>query len=114
MSLGSVSGGAVRLAQAGEHLAVAEGIETALSIMDATGILTWAGISAGGIKALILPSLPMASEVVIAADNDPPGIKAANEAAERWTAEGRRVRIAVPPAGTDFNDLALDTEEMAA
>jgi putative DNA primase/helicase len=74
--------------------------------MDATGIPTWAGISAGGIKALILPSLPLASEVVIAADNDPPGIQAADEAAERWTVEGRLVRIALPPAGMDFNDLA--------
>lgn len=106
MALGPIGGGAVRLAPAGGQLAVAEGIETALSIMDATGIPTWAGISAGGIKALILPSLPLASEVVIAADNDPPGIQAADEAAERWTVEGRLVRIALPPAGMDFNDLA--------
>jgi len=113
MALGPISGGAVRLAPAGGQLAVAEGMETALSIMDATGIPIWAAISAGGIKALILPPLPMASEVVICADNDPPGIKAANEAAERWTAEGRGVRIALPPAGMDFNDLTIQIEVAA-
>ena len=95
-------------------LALVEGIETGLSIMDATGISTWAGISACGIKALLLPPPPLASEVVICADNDDPGVRAAHEAAERWTAEGRTVRIALPPAGMDFNDLALDAEEKAA
>ncbi|MCH7937840.1 MAG: toprim domain-containing protein [Proteobacteria bacterium] len=113
MALGPIGGGAVRLAPAGEMLAVAEGIETALSVMDATGIPAWAAISAGGIKALILPLLPMAADVVICADNDGAGVDAANEAAERWTAEGRRVRIALPPTGKDFNDLATLTE-MAA
>ena len=112
-ALGPIGGGAVRLAPAGEHLAVGEGLETSLAVLEATGIPTWAAISAGGIKALILPPLPMASEVVICADNDPPGISAANEAAERWITEGRRVRIALPPVGTDFNDLATLIEVAA-
>lgn len=44
-------------------------------------------------------------EAVIAADGDPPGIEAAEAAAERWTAEGRTVRIARPPDGHDFADV---------
>ena len=103
--LGTVGGGAVRLAPAGEHLAIAEGIETALSVMQATGVPTWAALSAGGIKNLILPPLPLASVVTITADHDAVGIRAGHEAAERWTLEGRRVRIALPPEGRDFNDL---------
>ena len=44
--------------------------------------------------------------VVIAADPDLPGHRAAVDAARRWRGEGRTVRIATPDAaGTDFNDL---------
>ncbi len=105
MSLGAVGGGAVRLAPASEHLAVGEGIESSLSVMQVTGVPTWAALSAGGIKLLILPPLPLASVITITADNDPTGLAAAHDAAERWTREGRRVRIALPPEGRDFNDL---------
>ena len=54
----------------------------------------------------MLPALPLAKSVLIAADHDPVGLAAASRAADRWTSEGRSVRIARPPKlGTDFNDL---------
>ena len=107
-SLGPVVGGAVRLAQAraGQWLLVAEGLETTLSVMHACALPGWAALSAGGIKSLVLP--PSANMVVICADNDANGVgqRAANAAAERFLAEGRRVRVALPPtSGLDFNDL---------
>jgi putative DNA primase/helicase len=107
-SLGPVAGGAVRLVQAraGQWLLVAEGLETTLSVMHACALPGWAALSAGGIKSLVLP--PSANMVVICADNDANGVgqRAANAAAERFLAEGRRVRIALPPtSGLDFNDL---------
>lgn len=108
MTLGIVGGFALHLAKAGERLAITEGVETGLSVMQAAGIPTWAALSAGGITQLILPPLPLAREVIICADHDGNGIgqRAANVAAARWLAEGRRVRIAMPPcAGQDFNDL---------
>ena len=38
--------------------------------------------------------------------------QAAQKAAPRWLAEGRRVRIAIPPEpGSDFNDLLLMARE---
>jgi hypothetical protein len=74
--------------------------------MQATGIPTWAALSAVGIRNLTLP--PSITEVVIAADPDPVGIMAARAAARRWLAEGRRVSIARPPLGLDFNDLARE------
>ena len=86
------------------EIAVSEGIETGLSFMQATGIPTWATLSAGGIKKLLLP--PDAREVLIAADADEVGLKAAEAAAARWHAEGREVRMVKPPEGVDFNDLA--------
>lgn len=106
-SLGPIGHGAVRLAAAGEQIAVSEGIETGLAILMATGIPTWSALSEGGIKRLDLPPLPLASEVWIGADNDPVGIGAAKAAAERWVQEGRRVRIALPPEGDDFADLLV-------
>jgi len=108
MTLGPVAGYAVHLAPAGETLALAEGIETALSVMLSTGIPAWSTISAGGIRQLILPPLPLAREVIICADNDANrcGQYAARAAASRWRDEGRCVRVALPPkTGTDFNDM---------
>ena len=103
MMLGPCAGGAVRLAQAGEELVLAEGIETSLSILQATGKPTWACLSTSGLKSVILP--PEVKTVIIAADGDKPGEKAAQEAARRFYTEGRTVKIARPPAGMDFNDL---------
>ena len=104
MSHGPVGGAAVRLAPAGSVLAIAEGIETALSYMQATSTPTWAALSARGMRALVLPENVL--EVVIAADADPVGIMAAQAAARRWISEGRLVSIVRPPLGRDFNDLA--------
>lgn len=107
MTLGPIGGCAVHLAPAGPHMIVAEGIESTLSAMVGAGLPAWAALSAGGIRKLILPPLPSASIVTIAADLDPVGISAARDAAQRWSAEGRTVRIATPPAPyTDWNDAA--------
>jgi hypothetical protein len=104
-TLAPIQGAAIRLAPVGPHgdLAIAEGIETALSFALLTGAPTWSAISAGGIEQLLLPQ--EVRFVGIAADPDPVGLEAAHKAARRWVAEGRRVRIAQPPAGMDFNDL---------
>jgi putative DNA primase/helicase len=104
MTLGPCKGAAVPLAPTGSLLAVAEGVETALSFMRATMVPTWAALSAGGMRSLVLPENVL--EVVIAADPDPVGIMAAHAAARRWICEGRRVSIVRPPLGRDFNDLA--------
>ena len=51
---------------------------------------------------------PEVHRVVIAADNDANGAgqRAALGAYERWSHEGRVVRIKLPPnAGDDFNDV---------
>lgn len=103
-TVGPASGGAVRLGPLADTIAITEGIESGLSYQEATGTPTWAALSAGGIRRLLLPE--QVSHVVIAADPDPVGIMAARAAAAKWLAEGRRVSIARPPIGLDFNDLA--------
>ncbi len=105
MTLGPVGGLSCHLADAGEELAVSEGLETGLSVMQATGIPTWAALSAGGIRNLIFPPLPLASSVTICADNDPVGLRSAQDAALLWREQGRKVRVALPPEGKDFNDV---------
>jgi putative DNA primase/helicase len=105
---GRVGGGAVRLGTIcpDDWLVIAEGIETTLSVMQATGLPGWVALGAGGIARLVLP--PEARRVLIAADNDANGVGAvaAHDAAQRWLGEGRRVKIVVPPeVGCDFNDV---------
>jgi phage/plasmid primase-like uncharacterized protein len=113
--LGRAMGGAVRLTPASAVLAVAEGIENGLTVLQVTGIATWAALSAGGIEALVLT--PMVKTVIICADRDHHGRgeRAARIAAQRWIVEGRRVRIAMPPViGTDFNDMLMLKKRHAA
>lgn len=111
MTLGPIAGGAVRLAEAGPEMGVAEGIETALSATMLFGLPVWAGMNAGGLRDVVLPPLPLGRRVVIFADNDRHGCgqAAAYDAADRLVAEGRKVKVIVPPEpGTDFNDILME------
>jgi hypothetical protein len=110
--LGPIRGGAVRLAKCGHRLGLAEGIEDALSVLQIDPSLPcWAVLGATNLASVELPPLPLASEVVLIADNDGPGMKAAHDAARRFRSEGRSVRIATPPAPfKDFNE-ALQAEQ---
>jgi len=105
MMLGPCRGGAVRLTDACEVLMVGEGIETCLAAMQATGHPAWAALSTSGLRALDLPSA--VRDVIVLADGDFPGEVAARACALRWKGQRRRVRIARPPRGMDFNDVLL-------
>jgi DNA primase len=108
MSLGRVRGGAIRLAPAGSKLAVAEGIENALSATAVKGIPAWSAVAKGGFKALRLPA--EVREVLIVADHDHNGGGeiAARAGGERWAAEGRDVDLwRSRQVGQDANDLLL-------
>ncbi len=105
MMLGPCRGGAVRLAEPGDVLMVGEGIETCLAAMQATGHPAWAALSTSGLRTLDLPD--DVRDVIVLADGDDAGEAAARDCAWRWKREGRRVRIARPPQGMDFNDMLL-------
>jgi putative DNA primase/helicase len=105
MMLGPCSGGAVRLAEPEDVLMIGEGIETTLAAMQVAGIPAWSALSTSGMRNLNLPNT--VREVIVLADGDDPGDSAARACAERWAREGRRVRIARPPRGFDFNDLLV-------
>ena len=105
MMLGPCGGGAVRLAEPEDRLLVGEGIETCLAAMQAAGCPAWAALSTSGLRRLDLPE--RIRSIVVLADGDEPGEAAAADCARRWKREGRRVRIARPPQGQDFNDLLM-------
>lgn len=123
-TLGSYAGGTIRLwrgatatplAQAapGASVALAEGIETALSVALACPELrVLCAVSLGNLARVALPA--NVATVILAADNDgdnPSAAKALARAVERFTAEGREVRIARPPEGMkDFNDVLTAPE----
>lgn len=105
MMLGPCQSGVVRLSAESDVLMVGEGIETCLAAMLATRHPAWAALSNTGLRALHLPQ--NVRDVIVLADGDEAGETAAQDCAQRWTHERRRVRIAYPPKGLDFNDLLL-------
>jgi hypothetical protein len=107
--LGPCRGAAVCLSEGAGPLVVAEGIETALSLLDGLNEIrprVWAALSAGGIAGLELPAQP--GELVIAPDSDDVGQsrRASERLAERATAAGWLVRLMPAPEGLDWNDFA--------
>lgn len=82
-------------------LAIAEGIETALSLAHAYRP-AWACVDAGNLSAF--PVLPGVESLLIACDRDPAGEKAAATCASRWVDEGREVLI-TRQSCNDLNDL---------
>ena len=107
LTLGQLRHGGVWLSpfeSIGEQLAVAEGIETALSVMQLTRLPTVAALSAAGMQSLRWPA--QVRRLSIAADNDEAGLKAATRLLERALRAGLQAQLKIPAKGkNDFNDL---------
>jgi putative DNA primase/helicase len=111
-SLGACKGGGVLLGEIGEEALVAEGIETALSAAAMFKLPAIATLGTAFTAGLSIPE--RVRRVLIAADNDEPGLRAAHKLAARLRKEGRKVRIETPPvAYKDFNDVATGKERGA-
>lgn len=118
----SISGGAIPLfpLEPGKPLALAEGIETALAVREITGFSAWACVNASMLAKVEVP--PSVDTVYIAADKDRSGAgqRAAATLAERLHADGKRIKIAVPPIeipddakSVDWLDCLLALQEVA-
>lgn len=108
MMAAQTSGCAVRFAPPAPTLCIAEGIETALSVMMAIpDAAVWAVLSIGNMARLVLP--PLVRELRIYADNDNKdpvaGGKSVAAAVDKHRSDGRAVTVILPPPGMDFNDL---------
>ena len=107
LALGQLRQGGVWLSSfqnIGEQLAVAEGIETALSVMQLTRLPTVAALSAAGMQSLRWPA--QVRRLSIAADTDEAGLKAATRLLERALRAGLQAQLKIPAKGkNDFNDL---------
>jgi putative DNA primase/helicase len=104
LTTGNLGGGAVRLGAIARSMGLAEGVETALSAMQMTGMTVWAALGASRLHNVELPA--EVEEVHIFVDNDDPGRLAAKRAAEAHIAIGRRVYLRSPPDQCgDWNDF---------
>jgi hypothetical protein len=84
-------------------LGIAEGIETALAVVQMFGWRpVWAATSAGMLARF--PVLPGVESLTVFADPDGAGLAAAETCAAHWAEAGREAFISTPPAG-DFNDM---------
>ena len=110
---GASIGSAIRLLDPiNGQLAIAEGIESALSFHILSELPAWATLSALGMKSIQLPD--SVTEVIIAVDLDAShtGQKAALNLSARLMEEGRRVKRIFPESiGDDFNDILLEMKK---
>jgi putative DNA primase/helicase len=100
---GALGNGAVRLAAAGDVLGLAEGVESALSAMQLSGVPTWACLGAGRMHRVAVPE--DVCELHLFLDNDGPG-RDAGERTANVHRHHRRVVLRRPPDHlNDWNDL---------
>lgn len=114
-SLGLVRGGAIHLGPSlPTGLAICEGVEDALSLMEMGAASAWAAAGSGMLAGVQLPDT--VRSIVIGADADMAGQHAAAKAAEAFSRGGRKVTIITPDDGSkDWNaSLCASAGEMAA
>lgn len=112
------AGGVIRLSDDDEvttGVGVAEGLETALSVLASGWSPIWCVIDAGNLGSF--PTLDGIEALTIFADHDHidpktgrrPGVHAAETCAARWSDAGKEARVILPPAeGMDANDWACE------
>lgn len=102
LSLGGVSGGAIRLAPAAAQLTVAEGLEDGLTLQQEMGCAVWVAAGSTMLPKMLFPA--GVNAVAIGGDGDEPGMAAARKAAGAYAERGIRSRCFYPGDGyKDFN-----------
>jgi putative DNA primase/helicase len=112
LTIGRLFDGAVRLGPAGANLGLAEGVETGLSAMQLSGVTVWCSLGSERLDLVAIPA--EVRELLVFADNDEPGRRAADKTAERWARRAITVKLRFPPEGFgDWNDY-LQARAVAA
>lgn len=107
-------GGAIRLVDPGPVLAVAEGLETALAVMEGTGLPVWCAVNAYLLEHFEAP--PEVRRVIVFADKDRPtaqhprghGQEAARQLVQRLWAKGIQASAIVPAGDIPAGQKSLD------
>lgn len=102
--IGKLMGGLVRLAEVQDELALGEGVETMLTASDVFGVPAWAALSADNLSGMIISR--SLRRLIIAADNDGAGMRAAETLRARMTSSTLVEIEAAPPGFNDWNDWA--------
>jgi putative DNA primase/helicase len=106
-----LSGTAIRLSPVTEHIALTEGIETALSVKKLYGFNCWATYSDTGMAEFIPPEGVKAVSIYLDVDESFAGQAAAYTLAKRLKNKGYSVLVADHlPMGKDYNDLLLEVK----
>lgn len=101
LSLGHVSGGAIRLAPAARILFVTEGLEDGLTLQQEQGRATWVSAGAGNLHKMIFPA--GVEDVAIGGDADERGYAEARKAVAVFKHRGIVSRAFFPADAKDFN-----------
>jgi hypothetical protein len=104
-TFGRMFDAAVRLGPAGDELALAEGIETALSFTEITGIPCWAVLGKARFDKIAIPRC--VRRLHLAADADEDSIVQCKRARCHYRHLGLDVLVHAPELGSDFNDVLL-------
>ena len=98
LSLGRVSGGAIRLAPAAAELVVCEGLEDGMTLQQELGRAVWVAAGASMLPTMRFPDI--VQSVAIGGDADDSGRAAAMKAAETYARRGLSSRVFFPVART--------------
>lgn len=111
----TIKGGAVRLFECDEELAVAEGIETALAVRELFGLPVWACLTAGGIETFEWPAGLLRLHIYADNDENGRGLTAAAALHVRAYKAGIAVETHMAPRlGTDWLDVLIEQKGIAA
>ncbi len=111
----TIKGGAVRLFECDEELAVAEGIETSLAVHEIFGVPIWSCLTAGGIEAFEFPRGLLRLQIFGDNDASMTGQSAAYALAKRALKADIAVEVHIPPqVGRDWLDVLNEQKGQAA
>ena len=111
-TFGLMFNGSVRLGPAGDELALAEGVETALSFTKLTGLTCWAVLGKARFDKITIPQ--GVRRLHLGADADEDSRLQCRRARCHYRNIGLDVLVHIPESGGDFNDMLVGRHRRTA
>lgn len=104
------TGGAIRIVPGEDSsiISLAEGLETSLAVLSATGLPVWSCVSAPMLSSVVLPERFKTVLIWADLDNSKAGQVHADDLAHRLLAQGRKVFVFYPPGPVPPNQKSVD------